>query len=117
MCPVESNAAQIPGLGPKSCKMLADVGIKSVATLRQVGSVAAYSRVKQAGGRASLNLLWGLEAVITGIDWREIAREHRTRLLMMLDDHEQDVRTASSMSRQEKSGNETKTVPSVARKR
>jgi hypothetical protein len=26
---------------------------------------------------------------LTGVDWREVAREHRTRLLMALEDHEQ----------------------------
>jgi len=104
MCPKESKAAQIPGLGPRSCEMLAKVGITSLAQLRRIGSVASYVRVKRAGASASLNLLWGLEAVVTGIDWREIARDHRTRLLMMLDDCENNERIGASMNRPNRVG-------------
>jgi DNA transformation protein len=65
--------------------MLAAAGIESVAQLRALGSVAAYVRVKRACPGASLNLLWALEGALTGLDWRTVAREHRTRLLLALD--------------------------------
>jgi DNA transformation protein and related proteins len=82
-----------PGLGPKSQAMLAAAGITSVAQLRALGAVQAYLRVRQAGGsNASLNLLWGLEAALTGEDWRVVARVHRTRLLLALEDALEDAR-------------------------
>jgi DNA transformation protein len=49
--------------------------------------VAAYARVRAVEPRASLNLLWALEGALTGLDWRTVAREHRTSLLMALDEH------------------------------
>ena len=65
--------------------MLARAGITTLAQLRKLGSVAAYARAKQAGGNVSLNLLWALEAALTGLPWQVVAREHRTSLLLALD--------------------------------
>jgi DNA transformation protein len=80
--------ADLPNLGPKSQQMLARAGIHTAEDLRRLGSVAAFSLVKQQGGSASLNLLWALEGALTGMPWQEVAREHRTSLLLALDQHE-----------------------------
>lgn len=50
--------------------------------------MAAYLAVKRTGANASLNLLWALEGALTGRDWRLVAREERTALLLLLDDME-----------------------------
>ena len=81
----EPALAVLPGLGPKSQAMLAAAGIPDLATLRRLGSVAACARVKRNDPRASLNLLWGIEAALTGLPWQTVAREHRTSLLLALD--------------------------------
>ncbi|HET7868339.1 MAG TPA: TfoX/Sxy family protein [Burkholderiaceae bacterium] len=78
----------LPNLGPKSQAMLAAAGITSLAQLRQLGAVAAYSRVRRSGANASLNLLWALEGALTGLPWQQVAREHRTSLLLALETHE-----------------------------
>jgi len=52
-----------------------------------MGAVAAYLQVKQISPAATLNLLWALEGALTGLPWQEVAREHRTRLLMALELH------------------------------
>lgn len=78
----------LPNLGPKSQAMLAAAGITSLAQLRQLGAVAAYSRVRRSGAKASLNLLWALEGALTGLPWQQVAREHRTSLLLALETHE-----------------------------
>ena len=75
----------LPGLGPKSLTMLAAAGIHSRADLERLGSVRAYLKAKATGQNASLNLLWALEGALTGQDWRVVAREERTRLLLELD--------------------------------
>ncbi|MES2297977.1 MAG: TfoX/Sxy family DNA transformation protein [Pseudomonadota bacterium] len=71
-------------LGPKSRQMLALAGITSDERLREIGAVAAYAMVKQVGANATLNLLWALEAELTGTHWREVARLHRASLLLAL---------------------------------
>lgn len=75
----------LPNLGPKSQQMLQVAGICTVAQLRKLGSVAAYVKVKNAGAPASLNLLWALEGALTGLPWQVVAREHRTSLLLALE--------------------------------
>ena len=85
---------QLCNLGPASLRMLAAAGISTDDDLRALGSVAAYLAVKRTGANASLNLLWALEGALTGRDWRVVAREDRTALLLYLDDMER--RTASS---------------------
>lgn len=80
--------AELANLGAKSQAMLAAAGITSLAQLRRLGSVAAYARVKRTGANASLNLLWALEGALTGTRWQAIAKTHRTRLLLMLEEYE-----------------------------
>lgn len=79
------DIAALPNLGPKSKEMMAAANITTVAQLRKLGAVAAYARVKQINARASLNLLWALEGALTGLPWQIVAREHRTSLLLALE--------------------------------
>lgn len=77
--------SELPNLGPKSKAMLHAAGITTVLELERIGSVAAYLRVKRSGSNASLNLLWALEGALTGLPWRVVAKEHRTSLLLALE--------------------------------
>ncbi len=85
----ETQLRDMKGLGPKSCEMLTEAGITTLEQLRQLGSVAAYVKTRQCHSRASLNLLWALESVLTDIPWQQIAKQHRTSLLLALDQYEQ----------------------------
>lgn len=79
------SIASLPNLGPKSQEMLAVAGITRIAQLRELGSVGAYVRVKAKVPSASLNLLWALEGALTGLPWQQVAKEHRTSLLLSLE--------------------------------
>lgn len=81
----------LPNLGPKSRQMLERAGLVSLDQLRALGSVAAFVRVKRAGGKPSVNLLWALEGALTGLRWQVVAREHRTSLLLALETYEHEV--------------------------
>jgi len=74
-----------PNIGPVSKRMLAAAGIKSVETLRRLGSIEAYRRVRAHDPRASLNLLWALEGALTGRPWEDVARNDRLSLLLQLE--------------------------------
>jgi DNA transformation protein len=39
---------------------------------------------------ASLNLLWALEGALSNIPWQVVAREHRTSLLLALEQCERE---------------------------
>jgi len=79
-----------PGIGPKSGEMLRAAGITSLSQLLGIGSVRAYVMVKRAKCKPSLNFLWGLESVITGEHWREVAKNHRASLLLALEEAERN---------------------------
>jgi predicted flap endonuclease-1-like 5' DNA nuclease len=77
--------APLRNIGPVSKRMLAAAGITSVETLRELGAVEAYRRVRSRDPRASLNLLWALEGAVSGRPWQEVARNDRLTLLLQLD--------------------------------
>jgi DNA transformation protein len=85
-----TSIADLPNIGPKSRQVLALAGITTLAQLRKLGSVAAYVRARQVGTNVSLNLLWALEGALSGLPWQTVAREHRTSLLLALEDYEHD---------------------------
>lgn len=73
-------------LGPVSRQMLAQAGLHDEAALQTMGAVAAFARVRAVNAKASLNLLWALEGALSGLPWQVVAREHRTSLLLALDE-------------------------------
>ena len=73
-------------------RLLASAGITTAAHLRRIGSVAAYARVQHVQGKLSLNLLWALEGALTDLPWQVVAREHRTRLQLALEERQRVVR-------------------------
>ena len=74
-------AAKIRNIGPKSMAWLRQTGVRSLEDLQAVGSLAAFVRIKRAGFRPSLNLLYALEGAILGCHWQEIPEERRTALV------------------------------------
>ena len=89
MCEPFSDIAALPNFGPKSKQMLAQAGIYTLAQLRELGAVRAYVQVKRAGN-ASLNLLWAIEGALSGRHWQEVAKHDRLRLLLELEDVENE---------------------------
>ncbi|MDR2876715.1 MAG: TfoX/Sxy family protein [Chromatiales bacterium] len=87
----KTSLSELNGVGPKSRAMLARAGITTIEQLRKLGSIEAYVRTKKVNATASLNLLWGLESLITGEHWRDVAKNHRTSLLLALEDREKNV--------------------------
>jgi DNA transformation protein and related proteins len=90
--PPPAPISDLPSLGPKSQQMLARAGITTVAQLRELGAAAAYVRVRRVNGNTSLNLLWALESALTGEPWRQVAKAHRTSLLLAVDDLDRSAR-------------------------
>ena len=75
----------LPNLGRASERMLARAGIVSAGALRRIGSVEAFLRVEEAGGRPSLNLLYALEGALGSRHWTHVSRTERSRLLTELE--------------------------------
>jgi DNA transformation protein len=106
--------ASLPNLGPKSAQMLRAAGIHTLAQLKKHGAVKAYLKVRTIDPRASLNLLWALEAALTGRTWQDVARNDRLRLLLAVEDSSRP--TASGIESKEASRPKTRPVrPRTAR--
>lgn len=73
------------GLGPKSREQLAAVGIHTPAELQACDAFEVYARIKARWPGASRNLIYALLGAQQGRDWREVAREQRTDVLLRLD--------------------------------
>lgn len=87
-------------LGPKSAALLARIGITSLDQVRDAGAVAVYRQARAVEPRVTLNLLWALEGAVSDLPWQVVAREHRTSLLLALED---PVRAATREGRRERS--------------
>ncbi len=75
----------LQGLGPKSEKMLNAAGINSVAQLRRLGALRAYTRVLESGQKVSLNLLWALAGALSNTHWARLPPDERSALLRQYD--------------------------------
>jgi DNA transformation protein len=70
--------ARLRNLGPKSARLLAEAGIRTIAELRLIGAAKAYRRVAD---KATLNLLWAIAAGLQDRDWRSLTQVEKGSLL------------------------------------
>lgn len=76
----------LKGLGSKSQQLLAGIGIISAEQLLAGEPFAIYLQLKAQYSHISLNMLYALIGAIENKDWREIKRNHRTSILLRLDE-------------------------------
>ena len=68
-------------VGPRSRQWLAELGIYTLDDLRRAGSILTYTMLKERyPKKVSLNLLWGLEAALRDIDWRDLTESDKDDL-------------------------------------
>ena len=68
-------------VGPKSAAWLRQVGIRSREQLVEAGTIATFIKVKRAGFRPGLNLLYALEGAIRDCHWRDVPEARRAELV------------------------------------
>ena len=68
-------------IGPKSAAWLRQVGLKTPEDLIEAGPLEAFMRIKRAGFKPSLNLLYSLEGALRDCHWQEVPEERRTELV------------------------------------
>lgn len=76
-----SAAAKLRNIGPKSAAWLRQVGLRTQEDLAAVGALEAYMRVKRAGFKPSLNLLYALEGALLDCHWQEVPEARRAELV------------------------------------
>ncbi len=68
-----SDLLRLKNIGPASVRQLQEVGIEDAATLRKIGALAAYRRLKHAFPReVSLVMLYALEGALRGCHWNQL---------------------------------------------
>jgi hypothetical protein len=76
-----NNGEKLRNIGPKGMAWLRQTGVRTLEDLKAVGALAAFVRVKRAGFKPSLNLLYALEGAILDCHWQEIPEERRQALI------------------------------------
>jgi hypothetical protein len=72
---------KLRNIGPKSAAWLRQVGLRTRADLAAAGTVEAFMRVKRAGFKPSLNLLYALEGALQDCHWQEVPDARRNELV------------------------------------
>ena len=73
---------KLRNIGPKSMAWLRQTGVRTLDDLKAVGALSAFVRVKRAGFKPSLNLLYALEGAILDCHWQEIPESRRSELIV-----------------------------------
>jgi DNA transformation protein and related proteins len=72
---------KLRNIGPKSAAWLRQVGLRTREDLEAAGPVDAFMRVKRAGFKPSLNMLYALEGALQDCHWQDVPAERRTELV------------------------------------
>ena len=76
---------KLRNIGPKSAAWLRQVGLRSREDLEAVGAVEAFMRVRRAGFKPSLTLLYALEGALLDCHWQQVPDERRSELVVAAD--------------------------------
>ena len=76
-----STQEKLRNIGPKSAAWLRQVGLRTREELAAAGTVEAFMRVKRAGFKPSLNLLYALEGALLDCHWQEVPDARRNELV------------------------------------
>ena len=80
-----ATSIKLRNIGPKSAAWLRQVGLRTEEDLRAIGALEAFMRVKRAGFKPSLNLLYALEGALMDCHWQDVPAERRSELLVAAD--------------------------------
>ena len=78
---MSTTAPKLRNIGPKSAAWLRQVGLRSLEDVAAIGAVDAFMKVRRAGFKPSLNLLYSLEGAIQDCHWQEVPEARRTELV------------------------------------
>lgn len=76
-----STQEKLRNIGPKSAAWLRQVGLRTREEIAGVGVVGAYMRVRRAGFKPSLNLLYALEGALLDCHWQDVPEARRLQLI------------------------------------
>jgi DNA transformation protein and related proteins len=78
-------SSKIRNVGPKSAAWLRQIGVRTTEDLARVGPVEAFLKVKRAGFRPSLNLLYSMAGALADCHWADLPEDKKQELLSALE--------------------------------
>lgn len=91
--------AKIRNVGPKSAAWLRQIGIRTEEDLRRFGAVEAYRRVKVAGFKPTLNLLYSMAGAEDDCHWTALSEERKAALVAAAEAIDQDLAARKTAKR------------------
>lgn len=85
---MSARDVKIRNVGPKSAAWLRQIGVRTTEDLTRVGPVEAFLKVKRAGFRPSLNLLYSMAGALADCHWADLPDEQKQALLGALESAE-----------------------------
>lgn len=79
---MSATTVKIRNVGPKSAAWLRQVGIKTDDEVKAIGSLETFMKVKRAGFKPSLNLLYALEGAVLDCHWTALTTERKSELVL-----------------------------------
>lgn len=107
---MSSRDTKIRNVGPKSAAWLRQVGVRTTEDLERVGPVDAFLKVKRAGFRPSLNLLYSMAGALADVHWAELPEDRKQELLAALEAAESANPIRTRWEKQ-KAASETSSAP------
>lgn len=77
-----ASPEKLRNIGPKSAAQLRQVGVRTLDDLRAAGSLDTFIKLKRAGFKPSLNLLYAMEGALLDCHWQQIPDERRSALIL-----------------------------------
>ena len=78
---MNTTPTKLTNIGPKSAAWLRQVGVRTEEDLRALGAVGVFLKVKRAGFKPSLNLLYALAGAELGVHWASLEPDYKAKLV------------------------------------
>ena len=78
--PDQTPIRKLKNLGPASERMLAQIDVFTAGDIRTLSPALIYQILRDKGTHVSMNLLYALEAAITGRHWLELSVDEKNQL-------------------------------------
>ena len=72
---------KLTNIGPKSAAWLRQVGVRTEEDLKALGAIGVFLKVKRAGFKPSLNLLYALAGAELGVHWASLDPDYKANLV------------------------------------
>jgi hypothetical protein len=88
---------KLQNIGPKSAAWLRQVGVRTLEDLKALGAVGVFMKVKRAGFRPSLNLLYALAGAERGCHWTALPAADKQAMVLDVNARDDAIKAAKRM--------------------